>query len=120
MVPILLHSVFYLVVVTNRDNRGRVLGVQCLEVADIRIAYGGMAATPKRARAVEAALLGKPWTEATVEAAISAYDLDFTPLTDVRATAGYRQLAAKNLLRRFFAETSDTKAPLTVTRHEAA
>ena len=32
------------------------------KVAAIRIAYGGMAATPKRARAVEAALLGKPWT----------------------------------------------------------
>ncbi len=67
-------------------------------VASIRIAYGGMAATPKRAKAVEAALLGKPWTEATVEAAIPAYDLDFTPLTDMRATAEYRQLAAKNLL----------------------
>jgi xanthine dehydrogenase small subunit len=89
-------------------------------VASIRIAYGGMAATPKRARAVEAALLGKPWTDATIEAALPAYDLDFTPLTDMRATAEYRQLAAKNLLRRFFAETSDTKAPLTVARHEAA
>jgi len=89
-------------------------------VAEIRIAYGGMAATPKRASAVEAALLGKPWTEATVEAAIPAYDLDFTPLTDMRATAAYRQLAAKNLLRRFFAETSGTKAPVTVTRQEAA
>jgi len=89
-------------------------------VAAIRIAYGGMAATPKRASAVEAALLGKPWTEATVEAAIPAYDLDFTPLTDMRATAAYRQLAAKNLLRRFFAETSGTKAPVTVTRQEAA
>ena len=55
-------------------------------VASIRIAYGGMAATPKRAKAVEAALLGKPWTEATVEAAMPAYDLDFTPLTDMRAT----------------------------------
>ena len=38
----------------------------------IRIAYGGMAATPKRATAVEAALVGKPWTEATVEAAMAA------------------------------------------------
>jgi xanthine dehydrogenase small subunit len=89
-------------------------------VASIRIAYGGMAATPKRAKAVEAALLGKPWTEATIEAALPAYGLDFTPLTDMRATAEYRQLAAKNLLRRFFAETSGTKAPLTVTRQEAA
>ncbi|MCX7306319.1 MAG: xanthine dehydrogenase small subunit [Hyphomicrobiales bacterium] len=89
-------------------------------VASVRIAYGGMAATPKRASAVEQALLGKPWTEATVDAAIAAYDLDFTPLTDMRATAEYRSLAAKNLLRRFFAETSGTKAPVTVTRQEAA
>ena len=73
-------------------------------VAAIRIAYGGMAATPKRARAVEAALLGKPWTEATVEAAIDAYAEDFTPLTDMRASAEYRALAATQpaaaLLRR--------------------
>ena len=89
-------------------------------VDSIRIAYGGMAATPKRAMAVEAALLGKPWVEATVEAALPAYDLDFTPLTDMRATAEYRTLAAKNLLRRFFAETSGTKAPVTITRQEAA
>ncbi len=89
-------------------------------VAAVRIAYGGMAATPKRAAAVEAALLGKPWTEATVEAALAAYDADFKPLTDMRATAEYRQLAAKNLLRRFFAETSGTKAPLVVSRQEAA
>ncbi|MEW9834102.1 xanthine dehydrogenase small subunit [Mesorhizobium marinum] len=89
-------------------------------VASIRIAYGGMAATPKRARAVEAALTGKPWTEATVDAALAAYDIDFTPLTDMRASAEYRQLAAKNLLRRFLAETAGGKAPLTVGRQEAA
>jgi len=88
-------------------------------VASIRIAYGGMAATPKRAKAVEAALAGKPWTEATIEAAISVYDADFTPLTDMRATAEYRALAAKNLLRRFFAETSGEQVA-TVTRQEAA
>jgi len=88
-------------------------------VASIRIAYGGMAATPKRASAVEAALAGKPWTEATIEAAISVYDTDFMPLTDMRATAEYRALAAKNLLRRFFAETSGEKVA-TGTRREAA
>ena len=89
-------------------------------VGAIRIAYGGMAATPKRAGNVEAALLGKPWTEATVEAAIAAYDEDFTPLTDMRASAGYRALAAKNLLRRFFAETTGTRAPIQVSRSVAA
>jgi xanthine dehydrogenase small subunit len=90
------------------------------KVADIRIAYGGMAATPKRAFAVEKALIGKPWTEATVEAAMAEYAKDFTPLTDMRASAEYRALAAKNLLLRFFAETTGTKAPIQVTRYEAA
>ena len=89
-------------------------------VASIRIAYGGMAATPKRATAVEAALVGKPWTEATVEAALDAYQADFTPLTDMRASADYRALAARNLLLRFFLETTDTAAPVQVSRHQAA
>jgi xanthine dehydrogenase small subunit len=89
-------------------------------VASIRIAYGGMAATPKRATAVETALAGKPWTEATVEAALDAYRQDFTPLTDMRATAEYRMLAAQNLLRRFFAETQKGSAPIQVSRHQAA
>jgi xanthine dehydrogenase small subunit len=88
-------------------------------VASIRIAYGGMAATPKRATAVEAALTGKPWTEDTIEDALVAYDTDFAPLSDMRASADYRALAAKNLLRRFFAETTGTKV-VTVTRQEAA
>ena len=53
-----------------------------------RIAFGGMAATPKRAKAVEEALVGKPWTTATIEAAIPAFATDFTPLTDMRASSG--------------------------------
>ncbi|MBZ9873305.1 xanthine dehydrogenase small subunit [Mesorhizobium sp. BR1-1-9] len=89
-------------------------------VADIRIAYGGMAATPKRAAAVEKALLGKPWTEETVEAAMTEYAADFTPLTDMRASAEYRTLVAKNLLLRFFVETTGTRAPFQVSRNEAA
>ncbi len=75
-------------------------------VADITIAYGGMAATPKRAKAVEMALIGKPWSVATVEAALPAYAEDYQPLTDMRASAEYRLLAAQNLLRRFFLETT--------------
>ncbi|WP_312364015.1 xanthine dehydrogenase small subunit [Ensifer sp.] len=74
-------------------------------VADAVIAFGGMAGTPKRADHVEAALKGEAWSEATVDQAISAFDQDFTPLTDWRASAEYRQLVAKNLLRRFYLET---------------
>ncbi len=65
-----------------------------------------MAGTPKRAANVEAALIGKAWNEATIDAAQAAFDADYQPLTDWRATADYRQLAAKNLLMRFFMETS--------------
>lgn len=83
------------------------------KVAAVTIAYGGMAATPKRARAVEAALLGKAWNVATVEAAIPAYAEDYQPLTDMRASAEYRLLAAQNLLRRFFLETTGEGQRLT-------
>jgi len=89
-------------------------------VAAIRIAYGGMAATPRRAAAVEAALLGKPWNETTVEAAMAEYAMDFAPITDMRASAAYRALAAKNLLMRFFLETGGMRAPVQVRRFEAA
>jgi xanthine dehydrogenase small subunit len=75
-------------------------------VGMIRIAFGGMAATPKRAMAVEEALIGKPWTAETIEAAIPAFAVDYQPLTDMRASAEYRLLAAQNLLRRFHLETT--------------
>ena len=75
-------------------------------VQDIRIAFGGMAATPKRAALAEAALLGKPWTEAVVEDAMKALDQDYTPLTDMRASADYRSLVSRNLLKKFYFETS--------------
>ncbi len=82
------------------------------KVASIRIAYGGMAATPKSALNVEAALMGKPWNEATIETALEAYAVDYQPLTDMRATADYRLLVARNLLRRFYAETQGESEPL--------
>jgi xanthine dehydrogenase small subunit len=75
-------------------------------VGMVRIAFGGMAATPKRAVSVEDALIGKPWTSATIDAAIPAFAADFQPLTDMRASAEYRLLAAQNLLRRFHLETT--------------
>jgi xanthine dehydrogenase small subunit len=77
-------------------------------VSDLRLAFGGMAGTPKRAANLEAALSGKPWTQATIDEVRDTLDEDFTPLTDWRATAAYRQLTAKNLLTRFFLETSGT------------
>jgi xanthine dehydrogenase small subunit len=74
-------------------------------VTSARIAFGGMAATPKRAASAETALVGKPWNDAAVEAAAAALAEDFTPLTDMRASAAYRLLAAQNLLRKAFIES---------------
>ncbi len=71
-------------------------------VVSARIAFGGMAGIPKRAAAVESALAGKSWTEATIAAAIPAFATDFTPLSDMRASADYRLSVAGNLLWRAF------------------
>jgi xanthine dehydrogenase small subunit len=80
------------------------------KVAEARVAFGGMAATPKRARAVEARLTGAPWTETTVRSAMADLEKDFTPITDWRASAEYRLRVAQNLLLRLFLETTDPKA----------
>ncbi len=76
-------------------------------VTEARIAFGGMAATPKRAAKAEAALRGQPFGAAAFEAAAKALAEDFTPLTDWRASADYRQRVAANLLRRFWLEHGD-------------
>ena len=68
------------------------------------IAFGGMAATPKRARHVEAALVGQPWMKQTVETAQAEFDKDFTPMSDMRASAQYRLESARSLLARYYAE----------------
>ena len=73
-------------------------------VTAARIAFGGMAATPKRAATVEAALTGQPWTAATVAAAQAGFDTDFTPIDDMRASAHYRLETARAMLQRYFAE----------------
>lgn len=80
-------------------------------VTAARFAFGGMAAIVKRAAAAEAAVLGQPWNETTVQAAMAALASDFKPLTDMRASANYRQRSAQNLLRRFWLETR-REAPL--------
>jgi xanthine dehydrogenase small subunit len=76
------------------------------------LAFGGMAATPKRAAAAEAALVGQPWSEATLVAAADKLSEDFQPLTDMRATSDYRMKVAQNLFRRFWHETNGDTARL--------
>jgi xanthine dehydrogenase small subunit len=74
-------------------------------VAAARFAYGGMAAVVRHASAAEAAVVGQPWSESTVRAAMAALAGDFTPLTDQRASAAYRLRVAQNLLWRLWLET---------------
>lgn len=68
----------------------------------VRLAFGGMASTPARASRAEAALSGQPVTQDTIEAAMSVLAEDFTPLSDMRASATYRLKAAQNMLLRAF------------------
>jgi len=75
-------------------------------VAEARLAYGGMAAIPTRAAAAEQALIGREWDEHAVARAQAALEADFTPISDMRATAEYRMTVARNLLRRTFLETT--------------
>jgi len=73
-------------------------------IRQARIAYGGMAATPKRAMKAEAALVGGSFDEPAIGKAAEALAEDFAPITDMRASAAYRMKAAQNLLRRFHLE----------------
>ena len=80
-------------------------------IAEARVAYGGLAAVPKRAAAAEAVLEGSLWTDATIERARQALADDFTPLSDHRASAGYRMAAARNLLTKAYYEISSGAEP---------
>ena len=73
-------------------------------VTEARIAFGGMAGTPKRAADAESTLRGRPWSEATVTEAMQALRADFTPMSDMRASAAYRTETAVNMLRRYWLE----------------
>lgn len=73
-------------------------------ITDARIAFGGMAGIPKRAKHVEEALIGKPWERQTITAALPEFTKDYTPMTDMRASATYRLETAKAMLERYFLE----------------
>ncbi len=80
--------------------------VQNGRIGNARIAYGGLAATARRAANAEAALNGQPWSEAAIAAAGAALAADFQPISDMRASSSYRLQVAGNLLRRFYLEHS--------------
>jgi xanthine dehydrogenase small subunit len=94
------------------------IGLDGGTVTDARLAFGGMAETPRRATAAEAALTGQPWTESTVRAAANALATDFQPIDDMRASAAYRLKAAQNMLVRAWLESA-AAAPTRVLETEA-
>ncbi len=96
------------------------LEIEAGAVAHASAVFGGMAGTPKRAKAVEAALKGRPWTRETVERAMEAFAEDFQPLTDMRASSEYRLKAARNLLLKVFLETSGGTEKTRLVGREAA
>ncbi len=96
-----------------------VIAVDGGKVVRARIAFGGMAATPKRARAVEVALIGRPWTRATIDGALPAFATDFAPISDARASADYRMQVAQNLLVRAFVERTATETVTRLAGHAA-
>ncbi len=75
------------------------------KVASASIGAGGVAATPMRATQTEAALVGQPWTQATVQQAMAVLRSEFAPISDMRASAAYRVQVLGNLLRRFWLES---------------
>jgi xanthine dehydrogenase small subunit len=84
-----------------------------------RFAFGGVAATPKRANAAERAVMGKPWTREAALAASKLLSEDLTPLTDHRGSANYRALVARNLLVGFYDETLTVQQPALQPGHAA-
>jgi xanthine dehydrogenase small subunit len=83
----------------------------------VRVAFGGMAATPRRALECEKALTGARWGTAAVGKAARALARDFQPLTDMRASEQYRAQVAANLLQRFHTEVSQPDRPVSVWSH---
>ncbi|KPF84918.1 FAD-binding molybdopterin dehydrogenase [alpha proteobacterium AAP38] len=82
-------------------------------VTEARLAFGGMAGTPRRAGTAEATLIGRPFDAAAAKAAAAALPQDFQPLTDMRASAEYRLVAAGNLILKWQMEQA---LPPTATR----
>lgn len=84
---------------------GASIRVQKGTVSAVRLAFGGMAATVRRALQTEAALLGQPWTASTLKKAQQALAQDFKPITDLRGSAAWRERVAGNLLERLWWRT---------------
>lgn len=91
----------------REDDISALLGAFCYRLEagrlhDVRIAFGGMAAIPKRALETEKALENQPITPESFRLAQAALASDFSPMDDVRGSKDYRQKAAANLIERLY------------------
>lgn len=77
-----------------------------------RIGVGGMAATPMRARAAEAALIGQAWSLQAAQAAGHTLTQSFQPISDMRASSLYRSQAIGRLMQRLWIESQGISANL--------
>lgn len=78
-------------------------------VVDISICFGGMAATSKRVKETEKALLGALWVDKSIAQAFEILDSEIQPISDMRGGSEYRRIAAKNLLKKFLYETTNNQ-----------
>ena len=85
------------------------LEVKNNKIKSIRVAYGGMASIPKRAKSCEKILLNSSMTETVITKAKEALEKDFRPVSDMRASGKYRMMVAKNLLHKCFLEINQKK-----------
>jgi len=81
------------------------MGLDGGKVARVRIGAGGVAATPARAVRTESVLSGRAWTEEAASRAAAALRSEFQPISDMRASAGYRSEVLGNLMQRFWLES---------------
>jgi xanthine dehydrogenase small subunit len=75
------------------------------KVCDASIGVGGVAATPVRASVTQTCFVDQPWSETTIHAAQQSLRNEFTPISDIRASAEYRTQVLVNLLQRAWLES---------------
>ena len=116
-IPLLQNNIFKAYKVSKRfdDDISSVCAAFNLKIVknriqSIRIAYGGMAAVPKRAIYCERILLNSLMTEQTIHKAKQALEKDFNPISDMRASRSYRMEIAKNLLEKCCEEIKQKKS----------
>ncbi|MDO5368547.1 FAD binding domain-containing protein, partial [Kocuria sp.] len=114
--PLAHHAAFYKIAKRRFDDISSVAVAIAIQVDDAaaitsaRIGLGGVAATPIRAREVEEALIGQPWTRETAVKAAALLARQGTPIDDMRASARYRSAMLEQSLLKFWAQQQSARA----------